>query len=360
MTNFRFSPSCHCCAGCLQFLDYFDRANNTVVSGWTEVSGAWQILDNKLREDGNSGAKIIADRAGTTLSFWVTATIPAIIQDAIYILISNYKDSSNYFSATYQFTQSGGVDYLTIKLYKAGTLLREQTWGFSGMIGEIANIYSCLTAENFSACITFDNFPTVIKCRCYLAPELYADGFKVGLGNGSSIAIDYDNFSFFETQYTNPSILCPTCPPICGCMCYGGDSLCEDGTQNLYFTIESDCLQLDGLSGILEYHEDLITPPYHYWEWVDTDDDTIIHSIRLECDPDNVAGGWQAYLISSETNSASCYLIFPNSSPTFGQCIPLLLTFEGEIEVVLPEGCTGVYGCEDGDIVTITITCVPT
>jgi hypothetical protein len=351
--NFRWSPSCMCCEQCLVFEDYFDRANSTVVAGWDERSGDWSILTNQLHEAGTTGALIVTNADVPRLSFWVAVEIPALIEDAIYKLVANYLDDSNYFSATFQLvTVTGLSQTFTIKLYKSGNLLREETWAFNDVIGEEASLYICLTDETFTACASIGGIATYF-CRCIFDPVLIAGGFKAGLGNGSDIAIDYDNFLFYETQHTNPLNTCPDCLNSCGCSCSGSDSLCENGDQDLHFEIVSTCEVLNGITGVLTYYYTPPTPEFPWWEWVSATG--LISRITLSCDPDSVGTRWEMYLLGVESASANCGVTIVGV-PSDGECKPFALKFDGEVVDVVENGCIG-SGCADGDTLSILIYC---
>ena len=283
--------------------------------------------------------------------------------EAVYKLVANYLDDANYFSGTFQFTGVESDASLTITLYKSGDVLREETWDHFNLTAQGMNqcyLQLCLTGENFSACLSFEGAATVF-CRCTFDPELIEGGYKAGLGNESNIAIAYNSFELQETDYTLPDKGCQACLNGCGCLCSGGDTLCEDGgplfdgKEDLYFEITSDCPSLDGLYGLLTYHYTPPTPELPWWDYYF--ESGILSSLWLQCDPDGTGVRWQNYVLGVESRPADCGAAI-NGIPTAGSCKPFSLTFSGELDETFEGGCDGT-GCADGDAITITISCPP-
>lgn len=80
--------SWHCCCGCWIFEDDFTAANSTTVSGWNEVTGDWEILNNRLHEKvgggGTANAKIICNSA-----------LPDRSKGEMYLVVSVIDPSTN-------------------------------------------------------------------------------------------------------------------------------------------------------------------------------------------------------------------------------------------------------------------------
>jgi len=372
-----------CCCECIVYWDDFNREDSTTVDGWTEVSGDWSIHDSTLEEAGTDDA-IITYNQTITGSWYVAVNAKTVVSGATYRLIANYKDSSNYFHADFTFTATTGI----VSLYKSGVLL--QTCTFSGkhydtLIGQDANLTLCLNTETFRA--GFKNALDAETTRCiveYGSHVLIADGNSLGLGNGSTELINYDEFEGSLEEISGAD--CPwCCPPLC---------LCERASDLvLRATFSSACAALNGpllyfyvgggLAGTCDDLEDWILR----CGWAFVGGCLVISN--PPCEPDcGCLGGdyivlqycptaeypdWHGWELGNDwpglqenifdfgctENTA----IWDNldedghSHPTAYTASPFSVTFTGHLYYQFPE--PGVCGCEctDGVEFTVTLEC---
>ena len=230
---YRFSPGC-CCGDCVIFVDDFNRADSTAVDGWTEVSGDWSILSNQLHETGTVGATIIANAASPDVSFYVAVDVPSVAENAIYRVIVNYVDASNYHFAEFEFL----IDTLKIRLYKrsggTNTQLVSKEWGDVEVVGIEESFLVCFSSKIFYASQKYAPY-----CAWIVDPIAHATGKQAGLGNGSSVTIDYDNFSFERSGDTVVGCL------VCGCRCNGDPLPMTVHAQCTFGGNFSPCLPVD-------------------------------------------------------------------------------------------------------------------
>jgi len=73
------SPYACCPDSCSIAADDFNRPDSTDLGcWWRERSGNWSIYGNRLRESGNAGALVIAERPAPDMSFKLIAESPNV------------------------------------------------------------------------------------------------------------------------------------------------------------------------------------------------------------------------------------------------------------------------------------------
>lgn len=213
-----------CCSfvGCIIGTDDFNRADSTTVTGWDERSGDWQITSNELTEAGTSGALIVLDAFHTRLSWNVIVSPGAagMVSGAKYRLVANYLNDANYHYAEFEYNSS--TLSITIKLCSiSGGVLKQDTWiediTADDMAAPWVSFSLCLDPSIFSATLIHRTTRFIVVHD--EAPTLIAGGYKVGLGNGSAVAIAYEDFYAEETAYYNGN--CTICGRKCCARCPG-------------------------------------------------------------------------------------------------------------------------------------------
>jgi hypothetical protein len=369
LRSFRWSPSCECCEGCLIVEDDFNRANNDVVSGWDERSGVWSIASNELHETGNVGALIISNASHLDLSWEISVKtgVAGIIDDAIYSIIANYKDDTHYHKACFQYNYSSETLY--IRLYKAGSLLANEAWVVS--LEDMQNVVFglCLQDGYFSGSLSVSGGAVGIWTVEYFTPVLYVDGYKCGLGNFSTVAIDYDDFYATETYITN--IECPECRARCCGRC---DDWTWDRTNgywegDLCFEISSD--DCPGVAGTAILYQTTAPPGFlhcvhseKYWDGVisggDLDGNHVI--VYCGCDDEDFVPGCENYRIELEgAVGALCGVASPIGEPDTCDCdvFELIWLTETYNEETSPEEPCYLW-CPKDKVVTLKVSCCPT
>jgi hypothetical protein len=200
------SPHICCPDSCLILFDDFNRS--AVGCLWDDRQGNWSINTNRLRESGNSGALIIAQRQVPELSFSVSVETPSVPENAKYRVIVNYVDDDNYHFAEFEFLSNT----LKIRLYKrsggSNSLLLERSWNDVNVIDMEESFGVCLSEKIFWASQKYDPYQVWIT-----NPTLHSGGYRAGLGNGAGIQIEYDNFYLEETGDTRSGCV------KCSCRC---------------------------------------------------------------------------------------------------------------------------------------------
>jgi hypothetical protein len=203
---------------------------------WDLRQGDWSVEDQRLTESGNEDALVVARREVPNLSFYVAVSIPSVIADAKYRVIVNYVDDGNYQVVEFHFSTTT----LTIGLYQRSSganpdLVASDSWQVN-WVDTAGQLIVCLSETvflgRFEPGVSHDD----LYATCKASPDLHANGYKAGLGNGGSVAIEYDDFSFYETGYTKEG--CPKC--YCKCPC---DPLLD--TLQLKI-VSPDCSEIDG------------------------------------------------------------------------------------------------------------------
>ena len=332
---------CSCCA-CFLWSDNFNRADSDTVTAWTEVSGDWDIDTNQLKQVAAANAIIIADQAPSRPSWYVNVRVLSTIANAIYRVIANYKDSSNFHFADFVFTATG----FTISLYKktAGSNSLLAAGSFDAAVDWTSadvELKICLWSELFFGRIDSAGNPSLIfKSVWVFAPTLHADAQQVGLGNGSALDIWYDDFLIEETDHTaSTAAECPVC--FCGCGPY----------QTLCATIHStDCLAIDGKTFEFEF-----VPASYTWEPIDLVGEDCLFikpGTLLECDAtlhdiERCMGLKLTFYAPECVVSTALY-------PSSCDCDPLSVTFGPfTIDNGTPPLCAC---CDDGDTFTVEFT----
>ena len=204
------SPYTCCGDGCLIFVDYCDRTNNSDLGCfWDEISGDWEIKSNQLYAPGGNAMVIctkpnpLSERAVVHVNIYPTG-------GEKYRIVVNYKDDSNY-----QYVEAECTTESLI--LRAGSESRTYTTADAWDITNPSNdmqlsawfdegfLYVSVTHLGFYGCV-WDNQATII-----------AGGYRVGLMNGGSVALYYAGFFFYQ-HYLDRS----SCPDL-GCYCHYSD-----------------------------------------------------------------------------------------------------------------------------------------
>lgn len=367
---------CCCPERCLIFSDFFDRADSTVTQ-WAERSGDWEIASNELAEAGNNGALIIAPQWHSRLTWFLVTGLGAggIVSGAIYRLIANYVDDSNYYYAEYEYDENALT--VTIRIGStAGGVFKEDTWHedvvADDMVAPYVNLSLCLDPETFNA--TLYNRTTRFICVDDDPFTLNPFGRKFGLGNGGGTPITYDDFYAEETSYYDP--LCRDCPPLCCARCDNWEWDERDGywfwTGPLCMQLSSqDCPELLTLAGLNPAPPPVDTDPVDgYWIGY-TEGYFANREVHLWCDKFATEAGCFRYRFqnlsgfSTGFEGGDCGVsdVYPRP-PDDCQC-PDIDDFNPAFGLVW---YTKVYNsgggdcdtfCQDGIDVTITIACCP-
>lgn len=286
------------------------------VERWTIISGTWFITNNRLHEIGTSGALIIANARTTQLCFYVRVEVPEIVLNATYRLVANYLDVDNYHFAdvTYNGTQ------VTLSLYKryggVTELLESGTFDMIVQGGESVTLTLCLDPTLFSVCTTLPE-------QCVFAePSLIEDGLQAGLGNGSALAIEYDNFLFELTAECDPE--CPTCA-----YCCMGTEPTGPLTITFYTLAPKDCPSIEGLQFSLPK-----VGPSH-WH-LSLKSDPCFGSAEIDVLCVLYGGTWESYYLTvqwlPDPNPVPCFNTQQDPYiavliPSNGDCDPFSITY---------------------------------
>lgn len=202
------NPGCQCCEeeNCLICADDFDRTDNDNIDtgstcGWTEVSGAWEVITNKLvcttagialcdtvHPDGDSSMVVDVDikHAGTGSACDV---------------IVGYVDSSNYFYVRFVF----GTGTILIREVSGGSHSTLET--LTGVTLAVNTVYVVKVCVNASGDITVEK-DSVIKLT---AASTGITGTQCGLGCNGTFAATFDNFTFSKSDNAGDAANCEPC-----------------------------------------------------------------------------------------------------------------------------------------------------
>jgi hypothetical protein len=308
-----------CCSQCLVLFDHFSR--DELGCDWREFQGDWSLADGALQESGTNDALVVAWRSATDLSFWIIATIPEVVENAVYRVIANYVDPNNYHVAEFNFTTTT----LSIRLYKrsGGNNGDPTTKSYNvNWVGDPGELVVCLSEKVFQA--QFDPEVSIdqLYAACTSDVSLHAEGYQAGLGNGSAHAIEYSSFLFQETGYTVEG--CLTC--YCKCPC---DPLLKDLKLTL---VSQDCPDLDGCTW------DLIRQGVASETWILNEDQGTCPSVlgaiaaTLTCDADAEEDGCSKYRLWFNLVTSECPVTQgDHESPSACTCEPFYLRYAGYV-----------------------------
>jgi hypothetical protein len=204
-----------CCLGCEIVVDDFDRADNTNLGGnWTELTGAWEIKDNRIQETTGSGKAITtASNPYNVQESHASVNLIDIKAGTIYRLLINYNTPTDYLWGEY--TWDGGA---TADLSVGSGV--GAAWETVQVPAPVLGGVPAIRTEGLSLCRSRDGLnanvdsdaTTAWKCNI---PD--NNGRKAGLevtalGSGVTEAI-FDDFAYLVHWISDPD--CPICP--CDC-----------------------------------------------------------------------------------------------------------------------------------------------
>lgn len=206
------NPGCNCCGGCELCADTMaGRADGTDITtgspcGWTEVSGAWEMLSDELKCTSAGVALCNTAHSGGDDTMVAEVTFRNDTSGSTCNLIVDYVDSSNYWYAEYK------VGDNTIKIYQV-------TSGTPTLITTVATGVTMNTSTDYVAKVCRESdgvhagtisayLDGVVKLTCY-APPL-TGGTKAGLGmTGSGPA--YFTLFTLSKSYASDATTCEAC-----------------------------------------------------------------------------------------------------------------------------------------------------
>jgi hypothetical protein len=254
-----------CCCNCWTWADNFNRADSTDIgSDWDEYGGGdWEIVSNALKETtgtDNSFAISIHQHPKLDLTGIVTVTAKSIVTSAVYGVIIDFYNTSNYLWLSYW--TDGTHSYLRLGQVAGGvesSIASTSALDYAP-IGEDLTLHFCRSYDGLFGSV--EEVPQFETYGC-LGGGLPTPGYRAGVANFSTggETVTFDDFTFSEHLYTNA--LCPGCH----CLC---DGYCVP--PSLVATIISasgDCASCDGEEAELDW---AMTPNGFTWTGAFTPD----------------------------------------------------------------------------------------
>lgn len=242
-----------CCRGvCPVFSDDFDAGASTDLgSGWTEGLGDWERINPNgggvLQENGTLGA-IVLTTAQTATNEQAVATLIYPNVGDMHRVVCNAVDLNN-------------CHFVEIEQKAAETAIRfyRRTEGVNELLRPEDSLDKLETPSGVGICIDRTSFtvsftPTPADGFAYVCtPDLFADGKKAGLGNGSTSTLWFDDFglsNFYGKDAIRDSFIC--CAQQCFCE-EGGRRYCIPRVLLVTITAWGGCASLDGLTFLITY-----------------------------------------------------------------------------------------------------------
>lgn len=210
--------TCCCDTGpCRTWSTTFGGSDGTDIgSDWTEVSGDWSLYSGTLKEAGTAGAVARLDAFVPTRG-WVyfAITLKGIADGTKHRVLVNYEDEDNYHWAEFYHHGTPPTAEVTVTLGKtvggAESTIKTATWstGYSGIGPSIAFVV-CFSDDEFAAIVPGNEYWVWVRNDEFTA---ISSANKVGLGNGGTVAIQFDDADIWDHRKVNP--LCPRC--VCHC-----------------------------------------------------------------------------------------------------------------------------------------------
>ncbi|WP_455387500.1 hypothetical protein [Petrachloros mirabilis] len=235
-----------CCGQCLLVHDTFDRANSTNLGAadteggtWDERSGDWQISSQTLYEAGNSGALVINSATNPISGRGSCYAFITPSGGERYRLILNYLDDAHYKYVEF-YTTSASIT-LT-----AGGETRTYTTSDGWDINAINIQIRFVLDEGFQCAIVSH---TGLHGCVWDNSVSTGAGRKAGMGNGGAVALNFDEFHYYEHYVDNSD-----CPDY-GCYCTtNGVRYYPSWQLQMDFYGAGGCSSLTGDYAALEYN----------------------------------------------------------------------------------------------------------
>lgn len=327
-----------CCCPCLIAKDDFGRPDSaTLGDKWIEDTD-WNIVSGfAVKDAGDFLAIFDVPHPSNSGSMVVHYEIHSPVADAIYYLLVNVVDASNYHVAKYHHTSSPFIE-----LYKVvggvGTLLASEF--IVGVVGNSIIKFHAWIAENEFCASTDNGTYTFVTADA----ALFVNGLYSGMGGKSTTTAQYDNFYFGHHSETRAG--CGQC--ICHC-----EGKYVPPTLLATFSGEGRMLDLDGCTVTLEWDRE-----NGYWSGVPAccGGASPSDELRLACG--ETLETWALYLVLGDCTGSDPIGDGERNPNANSTCDPFYLHF-GPVQVAADDlvcAC-GSYG--DSGTYEIEITEAP-
>jgi len=213
-----------CCPDCTIAQDSFTRADNTdisanivapdTVSSWTESSGAWAIVSNKL--NCTTAGIVICNDAHPDAVSTMTVTVDAshdTTSRQLHVIVA-LVNSTNYIYARYNI--GGATSFIWIKKVVAGVETLLSASGNFTMTAGVTYALKVCVKQNGVIAASIDGVP-----KTSTSTPGVTLGTQCGLGSEGSGIATFDNFVMVKTLHTVTAPACVACDtlivPAVGC-----------------------------------------------------------------------------------------------------------------------------------------------